>query len=103
MFLHFVDNENAKNDKGFKIRPLVDDLNQKFKQFRIFSKRQSIDEQIVRYYGRSSLKQFIKGKPIKFGLKQWVLCCATNGYCFKMDLYQEKQKNLLPTLSTMIV
>ena len=88
-FLHFVDNENAKNckdDKRFKIRPLADALNQKFKQFGISSKRLSIDEQIVRYYGRNSQKQFISGKPIRFGFKQWVLCCATSGYCFEMDL-----------------
>ena len=95
-YLHFVNNENAENskdDKGFKIRSLADALNQKFKQFGIFSKELSIDEQIVRYYGRSSLKQFIRGKPIRFGFKQWMLCCGTSGYCYQMDLYQGKQKN----------
>ncbi|XP_042232369.1 piggyBac transposable element-derived protein 1-like [Homarus americanus] len=54
-FFHFVDNENAENykdDKGFKIRPLADALNQKFKQFGIFSKRLSIDEQIKSYGDR---------------------------------------------------
>ena len=52
-YLHFVNNENAdnsKDDKGFKIRPLADALNQKFKQFGIFSKELSIDEQIVRLW-----------------------------------------------------
>ena len=38
----------------------------------------SIDERIP-YYGRHGTKQFIRGKPIRFGCK---LCCITssNGY-----------------------
>ena len=96
-FIHFVDNTTAaqsKDDKSFKIKPLMDHLNSKFKQFGVFSKGLSIDEQIVRYYGRSSLKQFIRGKPIRFGFKQWVLTCGVTGYCFQMDLYQGKEKTL---------
>lgn len=98
-FLHFVNNEDAQNyqnDRGFKIRLLAENLNLKFKQFGIFSKELSIDEQIVRYYGRSSLKQFIRGKPIRFGFKQWMLCCGISGYCFQADLYQGKQVQSTP-------
>lgn len=52
----------------------------------------SIDEQIVRYYGKNSLKQFLRGKPIRFGFKQWIMCCGSTGYCYQMDLYQGKEK-----------
>lgn len=41
---------------------------------------------IVKYFGRHGLKQFIRGKPIRFGYKFWALC-GSNGYCFKFDLY----------------
>ena len=96
-FLHFVDNSTAsqwKDDKSLKIKPLCDHLNSKFKQFGFFLKELSIDEQIVRYYGRSSLKQFIRGKPIRFGFKERVMCCGVTGYCYQMSLYQGKAKNL---------
>lgn len=48
----------------------------------------SVDEKIVQYFGRHRLKQFIRGKPIRFGLKQWALCFSRSGYCFKFDVYQ---------------
>uniref|UniRef100_A0A8C4RHN7 PiggyBac transposable element-derived protein domain-containing protein n=1 Tax=Erpetoichthys calabaricus TaxID=27687 RepID=A0A8C4RHN7_ERPCA len=35
---------------------------------------------IVKYYGRNSLKQFIKGKPIRFGYKYWT--CRLGGLAF---------------------
>lgn len=71
---------------------MIEDLKLGHKQFGIFSKRLS-DEQIVRYYRRISPKKIISGKPIRFCFKQWVLCCTICGYCFRMDLYQGKQKH----------
>ncbi|KAK9730775.1 Transposase IS4 [Popillia japonica] len=37
------------------------------------------------YYGRHSIKQFIKGKPIRYGFKFWVL--TTGGYVLKFMPY----------------
>ena len=96
-FLHFADNSTAsqrKDDKSFKIKPLCDHLNSKFKRLEFFLKELSINEQIVKYYGRSSLKQFIQGEPIRFGFKQWVMCCGVTGYCYHISLYQSKANNL---------
>lgn len=45
----------------------------------------SIDEMIVGYYGPSSLKQFIKGKPRRFGDKFWAMC-GENAYCYNFSL-----------------
>jgi hypothetical protein len=36
----------------------------------------SIDEIMIPYYGRHSTKQFIYGKPIRFGYKVWALCAS---------------------------
>lgn len=96
--LHFNDNSllssMEKRDKIFKIRPLLDKMNVNFKKFGIFSKELAIDEQMVRYYGHHFLKQFIKGKPIRFGFKQWALCSSLTGYCFHMDLYEGKNDEI---------
>ena len=92
-YLHFQDNEkNSMNqdDRGFKIRPLMDMLNESFRKFGVFREELSVDEMLVRYFGHHPLKQFIKGKPIRFGYKMWSLC-GSDGYCYKFQLYCGKE------------
>lgn len=79
----------------YKLRPLIEKLNAKFVQWGIFHEKLSIDEAMVKYFGHHSLKQFIRGKPVRFGYKDWMLCSST-GYCYRFDTYcvaKEKQKN----------
>ena len=45
-----------------------------------------MDEMIVKYYGRNSLKQFKQSKPIRFEYKLWALC-EVSGYCKYIELY----------------
>ena len=91
--IHFNNNDLAndnRHDRGFKVRPLISMMNASFQQFGIFCENLSIDEMIVKYYGHHTLKQFIRGKPIRFGYKLWALC-GSNGYCFNFDLYCGKE------------
>ena len=46
----------------------------------------SIDEQMVPYFGRHSAKIFIRGKPIRFGYKNWILA-SSDGYSYKFGTY----------------
>lgn len=92
--IHFCNNDLAndnKTDKGFKIRPLIQLINKYFQQFGIFEEFLAVDEMIVKYYGHNNLKQFIKGKPIRFGYKLWALC-GSSGYCFNFDIYCGKNQ-----------
>ena len=70
--IHFANNENAVQNKYevFKLRPVMDHLNKNFKSYKIFSKELSIDEQMIKYYGKHCKKQLMKDKPICFGFKQ---------------------------------
>ena len=91
--IHFCNNEDAKDnthDKGFKIRSLLSLAKESFQQFGIFEEFISVDEMIVKYYGRNSLKQFMRGKPIRFGYKLWA-ACGVSGYCYNFDLYCGKK------------
>ncbi|GFQ83331.1 chimeric ERCC6-PGBD3 protein [Trichonephila clavata] len=97
--LHFSDNTNiplinGNKDRLFKIRPILDELNKAFMQFGVFSYNICIDEQRVRYYGHHFLKQFIRGKPIRFGFKQWAMCCGVTGYCYNADIYEGKPSRI---------
>lgn len=94
--IHISDNKNLDpNDKFAKISPLNNMLNKKFMQFGIFAHHLSVDEQMIAYYGRHSLKMFIRGKPIRFGFKYWVLSSA-DGYCFSFIPYTGASANNNP-------
>ena len=75
------------NDKWAKLSPLIDIVNDKLIQFGAFTEHLSIDEQMLPYFGRHSCKMFIRGKPIRFGNKNWVIC-SSDGYPFKVIPYQ---------------
>lgn len=51
---------------------------------------------MVKYFGKHSCKQFIRGKPIRFGYKIW--CVNTpDGYLVNFDFYQgiSSKKNVV--------
>ena len=68
--LHFADNkENDKTDKVFKMRPVIDHLKSKFSEVLSNDSEQSMDKHMVKFKGRSGMKQYIKSKQIQKGFK----------------------------------
>ena len=67
-YLHLADN-NALNgsDKFSKGRPLFNAINEQCILNYQPNKHVSIDESMVPYFGKHGAKQYIHGKPIKFG------------------------------------
>ncbi|KAL6488676.1 hypothetical protein MHYP_G00024170 [Metynnis hypsauchen] len=70
--LHFVDNTKITDDPFFKVRPIFTELNTLYKVMP-YSEWLAVDESMIGYYGRHGCKQFIKGKPIRFGYKSGAL------------------------------
>ncbi|KAL3176286.1 hypothetical protein MRX96_010601 [Rhipicephalus microplus] len=88
--LHVADNNNLPQDDRFaKMRPLFKFLNQKFLLYAPLSECYSIDESMCEYFGKHGCKQFLKGKPIRFGYKLWCLCTPL-GYLLSTEPYQGK-------------
>uniref|UniRef100_A0A0L8FHL2 PiggyBac transposable element-derived protein domain-containing protein n=1 Tax=Octopus bimaculoides TaxID=37653 RepID=A0A0L8FHL2_OCTBM len=86
-----ADNASTSGDNhAFKLRPLLDHLQKKFKEHGGLGEHLSVDESMIPYYGKHYAKQFIKGKPIWFGFKVWVLC-SQHGYMHAFDLYTGKK------------
>ena len=75
-YLHVCDNINLGTEKMAKVIPIYDVLNRKL-SFGILHSQLSIDKLMVPYFGKHSCKQFIRGKPIQFGYKCWMLASAT--------------------------
>lgn len=105
-YLHFCDNlVGVKTaDKMFKVRPLADILMKKFLQWGVFHQDLSIDESMVKYFGRHPSKQFIRGKPVRFGYKNWMVT-SSDGYCYAYDLYCGKSEgaNITEPLGSRVV
>ncbi|XP_046402676.1 piggyBac transposable element-derived protein 3-like [Ischnura elegans] len=92
--LHFNDNtnmvgkDNPLHDKLFKIRPIYDHVVKKFQAIPQ-SGVLCVDEQIVPFKGKSTLKQYNPKKPYKWGYKIFVLC-DTKGLVHNFELYTGK-------------
>lgn len=89
--LHFVDNsKQPAGDKIFKVRPLFEHFNKAFLDLaQPLPMAWAIDEAMEPYYGHHGLKQFIRGKPVRFGYKFWCLC-STEGLLISFKLYEGK-------------
>ena len=58
-------------DKLFKVRKFLDDLNTNLWLNYNPHREQAVDEAMIKYKGRTSLKQYMPMKPIKRGIKMW--------------------------------
>lgn len=97
-YIHVCDNTNLEpGDKLAKLRPLFTMLNERFIQNWPVTQDISIDESMVPYYGRHSSKQFIRGKPIRFGFKVWCLNSRL-GYLVQCEPYQGSSGSFNPDL-----
>jgi hypothetical protein len=76
-------------DKLFKLRPMIITLSENFEKCLLPSQQLAVDESMIKFKGRSSLKQYMPKKPIKRGYKVWILA-DKSGYCLKFDLYTGK-------------
>lgn len=79
-------------DKLYKVRPLLDSLSKTNKDSYNPTREQSVDESMIKFKRRSSLKQYIPDKPIKRGYKVWTLADA-HGYVCQFQVYEGKKNN----------
>lgn len=86
--IHCCDNNNLeKNDRFAKVRPLFDKMNSRFLDFAPIDQFHCVDEAMVPYFGRHGCKQFIRGKPLRYGYKLWAGASAS-GYIVWYEPYQ---------------
>ena len=72
---------------------MIDHLNLRFSEVLSNNSEQNTDEHIVKFKGRSKIKQYIKLKPIKWGFKFWFRCSSKSDYLYQMDIYLEKEQS----------
>ena len=89
-FLHFEDNSNAPDpkdpnkDKLFKVRKLFEMLRQNCLKVKP-EEHNSVDEQMIPFKGRSSLRRYLPKKPKKWGFKVFSRN-GVSGFCYDFIL-----------------
>jgi len=89
-FLHFNDNTTRPDnctDRLYKIRPVLDHLVSKFREMYQPKSNICIDEGMFLWHGRLAFRVYNPQKPIKYGIKSYILCDSDTGYCFNMKPY----------------
>ncbi|XP_037037956.1 piggyBac transposable element-derived protein 4-like [Bradysia coprophila] len=80
----------ANAGKTYYMDELLSCLKGTFLRARSEATFQSIDECMMKCKARTSLKQFMKDKPTKRGIKGWVRADAESGYVYDINLYTGK-------------
>lgn len=78
--------DRNQGDKIWRVRKIIDIFRNNIQQFGFFATVISVDEMMVRFFGRTNLKQYIPNKPDKFGFKFWALC-SFDRYLLDLDIY----------------
>lgn len=85
----------ANHDKLHKVRPLIEKLEAQLTALYQPSGTVSVDESMIPFKGRSSLKQYMPMKPVKRGYKVWCLADAVTGFVYTFQVYtgRSEEKN----------
>lgn len=76
-------------DKLYKIAPMINQLSENFLKSYNPIKEQAVDESMIKFKGRSTLKQYHPQKPIKRGHKVWVRA-DLNVFVCQFEIYTGK-------------
>lgn len=78
-------------DRLYKVRPMINFLKEKYYEIFSPSRYLSVDESMVGFKGRSSLKQYLPNKPTKRGLKCGLWHVHQLGLFLALMFTKEKQ------------
>lgn len=87
-YIHFSNDDS--NDKLRKISPLFDSIVEKFQLLYRPGKNVSIDESLIKYKGRLSIRQCNLSKRARFGIKLYKICDSETGYIYYVIIYKGK-------------
>ena len=93
-FLHTVNELDPtldKSDKIYKNRKMIDDLQEKFRNYFCAPFFLALDEGMIPAKNRLAIKQYIPSKPIKWGIKSFLICDSETGYILGIIIYLGKE------------
>ena len=92
-YLHLQDNKATdvnRTDKLWKIRWFLDFLGARFQALYQVNGFVTVDESMVKFKGRLGFRQYLPLKPVKWGVKVWVMAESSTDYCSTFQVYTGK-------------
>ena len=91
-FLHFTNEQppppsTPPSDRLYKVRPVITAVLAACRTNYRPHREQAVDEAMIGFKGRSSMKQYFPMKPVKRGFKVWVRADSHNGYISQFECY----------------
>ncbi|XP_033763364.1 piggyBac transposable element-derived protein 4-like, partial [Pecten maximus] len=92
-FLHLSNNTLAvpRGEEGYtplqKLGSPYQELLQRFQEVYNPSQCVAVDEGMIAWRGNLKFRVYSPDKPIKYGIKLYMLCDSKNGYCSRVELY----------------
>ena len=78
----------SNHDKLFRVRPFLEYIGLRFRKAFYPFQPLAVDEMMIAFKGRSSIKQYMPLKPIKRGFKVWALCDGDTAYLLEFIIYE---------------
>jgi len=102
-YLHFNKDlpANRDEDRLYKIRPVYDLLIEHWRSLYHLGEHVTIDKGMVNERGRLSFRVY-KDKPIKYGIKSYILADSQSKYCWNIDVYHGMSKSLKETITSLL-
>lgn len=85
----YTDDPATENNKDIlrKLTPFISYFKAKCQSLYQPYQNVAVDEQLVKSKHSLGIRQHIAYKPVKFGVKLWVLADSKNGYTFDFEIY----------------
>lgn len=100
-YLHFNNSQQVPPDnvdRLIKLRTVIDHLTDKFKRFYQPHEQISIDEGTLKFKGRLRFRVYNPAKPIKYGIKSYVIADSITSYCWNLRVYDGLPQTLHHTI-----
>ena len=81
-------------DRLVLVRPIMEYIQERCSRLYLPNQELSLDEGIMPYKGRLSIKTYNPAKPDKYGVKIYFLCEAVTGYVFSFSVYRGVHQTL---------
>ena len=81
-FFHTANNDDISNldDSIYKIRQILVHFTMLWRTYYEIKSHLAIDEAMIKFDGRLAFKQYMKQKPIKWGIKMFLICDSITDY-----------------------
>lgn len=101
--LHFANNEENYNaDRLHKVQIVIDKIVKNFMSCYEPSEYVCVDESLIPFRGRLVMRQYIKTKRHKYGIKLFKLC-SQGGYTYNLSVYAGKNLEQVKTTPSGVV